>query len=89
MALFGSQAAATNTTGDISKDVEVVQQQMPEDSISDLKFSPTHDLLAVASWDGKVYVYEVANGQATLKWRFPCKGPVLSVAWSTVSALLF
>jgi WD40 repeat protein len=68
MALFGSTpaAAASSTTGDTSKDVEVPQGQVPSDSISDLQFSPTNDFLAVGSWDKKVYIYDmfwVSDGQ--------------------------
>jgi len=82
MALFGSApAAATSTTGDISRDVEA--SKAPEDSISDLKFSPAGDYLAVASWDSKVYIYQIVGSACELKWLFPCKGPVLCVAWST------
>ena len=86
MALFGAApAAATSTTGDISSDKPV--QPLPEDSISDLKFSPVADFLAVSSWDATVTIYKIDNGVATPVLKFKCKGPVLSVAWSTVSAL--
>jgi WD40 repeat protein len=88
--LFGSTPAASagSTTGDTSKDVEIPQNQLPGDSISDLQFSPTNDFLAVSSWDQKVYIYEVNNSGANGKWFFTCKGPVLAVAWSTVSEFL-
>ncbi|KAF2004824.1 Poly(A)+ RNA export protein [Amniculicola lignicola CBS 123094] len=83
MALFGTQAAsASSTTGDTSKDVEVPSGALPGDSISDLMWSPTHDFLAVGSWDKKVYIYEVINGVINGKWVFEAKGPVLCVAWS-------
>jgi len=93
--LFGgsSAAAPTSTTGDTSKDVEVPQNQLPTDSISDLSFSPTHDFLAVASWDGSVRIYEVNNAGATGKWMFQCQpgqGSVehpLCVAWSKVGRI--
>ena len=44
--------AATNTTGDISKDVAL--NSPPEDSISDLAFSPVSNHLA----------YDVSSGKA-------------------------
>ncbi|ORY10870.1 WD40-repeat-containing domain protein [Clohesyomyces aquaticus] len=82
--LFGTSAAtaaASSTTGDTSKDVEV--SQLPGDSISDLSFCPTADFLAVASWDKKVYIYEVNGSGASGKWFFEMPGHVLCVAWST------
>jgi mRNA export factor len=87
MALFGSAAAApaSTTTGDTSKDVEVQQSQLPSDSIQDLSFSPGADYLAVASWDKKVYIYEITASGANGKYLFECQGPVLGVGWSKVS----
>lgn len=92
MSLFGSAAAApaaaaTNTTGDISKDVAL--NQPPEDSISDLSFSPVSDHLAVASWDKKVRIYEINDqGQSEGKALFEHEAPVLSCCWSPVSSNL-
>ncbi|KAF2204714.1 Poly(A)+ RNA export protein-like protein [Delitschia confertaspora ATCC 74209] len=77
---FASAASAANTVGDTSKDVEVAE--LPGDSISDLAFSPTNDHLAVASWDKKVYIYEVGASGAQGKWSFEMGGPVLGCAWS-------
>ncbi|CAN9250440.1 unnamed protein product [Alternaria alternata] len=84
MALFGQAAApaASSTTGDTSKDVEVPAGQVPSDSISDLQFSPTNDFLAVGSWDKKVYIYEVNGNGAQGKWMFECPGHVLGLGWS-------
>ena len=85
--LFGStaaSAASTSTTGDVSKDVALVTP--PEDSISDLKFSPSADFLAVASWDKKVRIYQVnEQGQSEGKAAMDFDGPVLNCAWSEVS----
>lgn len=86
--LFGSNAttgasAANNTTGDISKDVTLTQP--PEDSISDLCFSPQSEHLAIASWDKKVRIYEIgSSGQSEGKAVFEHEGPVLSCCWSKV-----
>lgn len=89
--LFGSAqpAAAANTTqGDISKDVPV--SDPPEDSISDISFSPVSDHLAVASWDKKVRIYEInAQGGSAGKALFEHEGPVLSCAWSSVRNMKF
>lgn len=85
--LFGStatSAASTSTTGDVSKDVALVAP--PEDSISDLQFSPQADFLAVASWDKKVRIYQVnEQGQSEGKAAMDFDGPVLNCAWSEVS----
>lgn len=85
--LFGSaassSAAASSALGDISKDVVV--RDPPEDSISDLAFSPVTDHLAVASWDKKVRIYEIdAQGNSQGKALFEHEGPVMSCAWSKV-----
>jgi mRNA export factor len=89
--LFGSQqaAAASSTTGDTSKDVEINTTPKPEDSISDLMFSPTNDHLAVSSWDKKVYIYEINGGNAVITWVFTCPGHALCVGWSMVSIFPF
>jgi mRNA export factor len=79
--------AATNTTGDISKDVAL--NSPPEDSISDLAFSPVSNHLAVASWDKKVRIYEINDqGQSEGKALFEHEAPVLNCCWSPVSILL-
>jgi mRNA export factor len=84
--LFGSAATATqanNTLGDLTKDVQLTNP--PEDSISDLAFSPKSQHLAVASWDKKVRIYEItATGATEGKAFFECEAPVLSCHWSSV-----
>lgn len=80
----GGSTAATSTTGDTSKDVEISQDQLPKDSISDLAFCPAADFLAVSSWDQQVRIYEVNNAGAQGKWFFKMSAPVLCVAWSKV-----
>ncbi|KAJ5827731.1 hypothetical protein N7447_004494 [Penicillium robsamsonii] len=86
MSLFGAGATApaagqTNTTGDISKDVAL--NTPPEDGISDLRFSPTSEHLAVSSWDKKVRIYEINDqGQSEGKALFEHEAPVLNCCWS-------
>jgi mRNA export factor len=84
--LFGSSAsaAASNTVGDLAKDVPL--SEPPEDGISDLVFSPgaqTTDFLAVSSWDSKVRIYEI-DGQGNSRGRhgYAHDGPVLNVDFS-------
>ena len=85
--LFGQPSAATNaasTTGDISKDVALTAP--PEDGISDIKFSPQSEHLAVASWDKKVRIYEInASGGSEGKALFEHEQPVLGCCWSKVN----
>ena len=90
--LFGSAAAAsasaTSSQGDHSKDVAL--NQPPEDSISDLQFSPTGDFLAVSSWDKKVRIYQVSEqGQSEGKAAIDFDAPVLTCAWSEVCDCAF
>jgi WD40 repeat protein len=93
MSLFGNVGATsttagqTNTTGDISKDVPL--NSPPEDGISDLRFSPASEHLAVASWDKKVRIYEInEQGQSEGKALFEHEAPVLNCCWSPVKILL-
>jgi len=86
MALFSTVSsstatAQTSTTGDISKDVAL--NSPPEDSVSDLAFSPVSEHLAVASWDKKVRIYEINDqGQSEGKAFFEHEAPVLNCCWS-------
>ena len=87
--LFGAPSASSNANanqaqGDTSKDVEL--KDPPEDSVSDLSFSPQSEHLAVSSWDKKVRIYEIdGSGNSAGKAMFEHEGPVLSCAWSNVS----
>jgi len=83
-----ASAGAANTTGDISKDVAL--NQPPEDSISDMAFSPASDHLAVASWDKKVRIYEInEQGLSEGKALFEHEAPVLSCCWAPVRHFFF
>ena len=83
-ALFGSTAASAgvnqSTTVDTSQDLEVPHG--PEDSISDLAFSPVAEILSVASWDNKIRIYEIGQGGANGKAMYEHTGPVLSTHFS-------
>ncbi|KAI0463398.1 hypothetical protein LJB42_003425 [Komagataella kurtzmanii] len=69
------------TVQDLQNDVVVGNG--PEDSISDLAFSPQAELLAVASWDKKVRVYEVLpTGTTEGRALYDHESPVLAVHWS-------
>ncbi|KAI9827014.1 MAG: RNA export factor gle2 [Phylliscum demangeonii] len=73
--------AANLTIGDLSKDIPL--SSPPEDSVSDIAFSPQSEHLAVGSWDNKVRIYEINNqGASQGKAMFEHQGGVLSVHWS-------
>jgi mRNA export factor len=80
MALFGaassSAALQNSTTVDISLDVQVPPG--PEDSISDIAFSPKQEILSVASWDNKVHIYEIGSAGARGIEMYEHTGPVLA-----------
>jgi mRNA export factor len=70
--------------GDLSKDVALTLP--PEDSISDLCFSPVSNHLAITSWDEQVRIYEInASGGSEGKAMYKHDGPALSCHWSPVS----
>ncbi|KAJ5789842.1 uncharacterized protein N7518_006853 [Penicillium psychrosexuale] len=55
----------------------------PEDSISELAWSPIANHLAVSSWDHNVRIYDVTRSvKGEGKAMFSFGGPVLSCAWS-------
>jgi mRNA export factor len=80
--LFGtaSTTSAQSTTVDTSGDLEV--PQCPEDSVTDLAFSPTAEILSVASWDNKIRIYEIGQGGANGKAMYEHTGPILSTHFS-------
>ena len=82
--LFGSTTATSGvnqtTTVDTSGDLEIPQG--PEDSVSDIAFSPTAEILSVASWDNKIRIYEIGQGGANGKAMYEHTGPVLSTHFS-------
>ncbi|KAI9721695.1 MAG: hypothetical protein M1828_005063 [Chrysothrix sp. TS-e1954] len=70
---------------DALSDVEVANP--PEDSISELAFSPTTNHLAVASWDAKLRIYEVSpTGVSKPVTWIECPKPVLTCCWSKDSS---
>lgn len=52
MAFFGASSSAPTAPAADVKDIEV--SDPPADSISRISFSPTADILAVASWNNEV-----------------------------------
>jgi len=70
------------------KDVELVNP--PSDSISKVAFSPTADVLAVASWNNEVRLYGVSpTGQTSPTAMYTHEGPVLDICWSKDGSKLF
>jgi|SRR5579859_7269527 mRNA export factor len=83
MSLFSTTATTgvnAGTTIDTTGDLEVPQG--PDDSIADLAFSPTAEILSVASWDNKVRIYEISQGGVNGKAMYEHTGAVLSTHFS-------
>lgn len=72
----------TNTDQELANDITI--NNPPEDLISSISFSKQQDLLAVASWDRKVRIYEIDPNTGNNQGRalFEHDGPVLSANWS-------
>jgi mRNA export factor len=87
MSYFGAKpvSSATSTIAteaDLAGDIIV--QNPPEDSISDLAFSPQADFFSVSSWDKKVRIYEVsANGTTEGRALYEHDAPVLTTRWTS------
>lgn len=77
-----NSSASTSTGQELNDDITL--NNPPEDSITDLSFSSTQDLLAVASWDKKVRIYEIDpnSGQNQGRALYEHDGPVFSSRWS-------
>ncbi|KAK1923185.1 WD40-repeat-containing domain protein [Papiliotrema laurentii] len=82
------RSAINSITPAMAKDIELVSP--PPDSVSKIAFSPTQDILAVASWDNNVRLYEVnSQGQSQAKAMYAHQAPVLDLDWSTSGQHLF
>lgn len=90
MALFGAATTAATagaTIGDLKNDVAVASP--PDDTVTDLVFSPTADILAVSSWDKKVRIYQIAgNGASEGKHIYEHDDAVFNVDFSKVRTVL-
>lgn len=88
MSSFLNRSTATSTTNSTATGQELMNDlainNPPEDSISDLSFSPTLDLLAAASWDKKVRIYEIDSNTGNNQGRalYEHDGPVFSNVFS-------
>lgn len=72
-----------STFADMSRDKPL--SSPPDDSISDLSWSSSADLLAVGAWDNKLRIYSISsNLRGVVKAVVEFKGPVLSCDWSRV-----
>jgi mRNA export factor len=83
MSFLASGTSSTASTGQELVD-DILINNGPEDSVPDMSFSPTQDLLAVASWDKKVRIYEIDSnsGQNQGRALYDHDGPVFSARWS-------
>lgn len=81
----GASLLSTLTTGATGQELvnDITINNGPEDTISDLAFSPQQDILAVASWDKKVRIYDIDPNTGNNQGRalFEHDGPVFSARW--------
>lgn len=89
---FGSAATSFGTaTAAAAADYDLPSP--PDDSVSELRWSPTANILAVGSWDGGVRAYEVqqqgSSFQAAPKAMIKHDKPVLSIGWSADGSTVF
>ena len=93
---FGGAGAAavpgakTYSVAELNKSNDIAAQDVPGDTVAALVWSPTDvSLLATASWDKQVRVYQAAPGGVALKLKQATPAPMLSAAWSEDGARLF
>lgn len=88
---WGSRPATATTAPNITATTKVAGEQDLEvtpganDTVSALAFSPTADVLAVASWDTFVRIYRIdkTNAQPVQPWQqYQHEGPVLDVCFN-------
>lgn len=67
---------------------DILLNNGPEDTVTDLAFSPQLNLLAASSWDKKVRIYEIDPNSGNNQGRalFEHDGPVFSARWSSDGA---
>lgn len=71
------QASAQNPNND------VLVPNSPNDTVSQLLFSPTSNFLCASSWNKEVAVYDVqGNGSTALKGKLGHSHPILCCDWS-------
>lgn len=61
-----TQTSSAGTVQDMANDPTLANP--PEDSVSDICFSPQAEFLSVASWDKKVRIYEVSPQGQSREW---------------------
>ncbi|KAL8284142.1 hypothetical protein RQP46_004891 [Phenoliferia psychrophenolica] len=85
--IFGAALKALQPAAE-THDVEV--RQTPTDAISALSFSPTDDLLAIASWSTVVQVHAIGpSGANSVAAAYSHNGPVLCAQWGKDGTKLF
>lgn len=72
-------------------DETVTLPEGPKDTVSALRWSPAVDYLAASSWDGQVYIYDLANSTSTASIKgvtsFPIGAPILDCDFSAVRSI--
>lgn len=83
MSVFSAAQSSSAANGqELINDITI--NNGPEDTISDLAFNPVQNILAVASWDKKVRLYDIDPNSGNNQGRalFEHDGPVFSARWT-------
>lgn len=88
MSFFGKPATTASTSSSQATEADlandIIVQNPPEDSISDIAFSPQAEFFSVSSWDKKVRIYEVSpTGSTEGRALYEHDAPVLSTRWTS------
>ncbi|CAI8502703.1 hypothetical protein CAS74_000981 [Pichia kudriavzevii] len=80
--LGSTTTPSTNgTLQELSNDIVV--NNIGDDSVSDIAFSPQAEYMAISNWDKKVRIFEVTNsGQVEGRTLYEHEGPVLSTRFT-------
>ena len=89
MPLSSSVHTSTSTGGKAlgAIDFDMILLDPPADAVSETAFSPISNILAAASWDGKLHLYDLqhsTNGSSKAIADFGA--PVLSCHWNKVGS---
>jgi mRNA export factor len=79
--LGSTPASASGTLQDLQNDIVV--NNVGEDSVSDIAFSPQAEYMAISNWDKKNRIFEItSNGQVEGRALYEHDGPILSTRFT-------
>eukprot|EP01083_Nonionella_stella_P025721 70854_1 len=82
--MFGAFTSSSNTNGPSNPNNDAIVTDPPSDSIQALKWCPTRNFLACASWDCtvKTYQFDSESGSSTKMGEYTNEAPALDVQWT-------